>query len=148
MKRATTYRWEPPISFKEVLEREHERYQSRVKRIMGARKLIEALEPDLVRLRARSAHYDIEGNSGLVLDCREDRATGRAVNALFLDTGIFYGSGDRLIETLIEIGYHLERTTNLVHPRGAILRRPKTQLRVVARCTEGYAAHLEAREAA
>ncbi len=147
MKRTPTA-WQPPATYAAFVAEELSRHESTLKRLEQARKLIIAIEPDLARLREMGITAGIEPRYGLIVDCREDITAGRAVNAIRLDTGIFRDTMDRNVRALIQLGYMFERAWRHGHPAGVVLRRPKTQIRLVVSCTPECLATLEAKEAA
>ncbi|MEX3951999.1 ACP synthase [Paraburkholderia sp. EG287B] len=148
MKRASTLGWQPATTYAEMVSQERRDLEARLKRLAQARKLIVALEPDLQRLRDKNVNFNVDGRFGLIVDCREDVLIGRAVNALRLDTGISDASGDRAVRALLDLGYVIERRHGDPRWPSAILRRPKTQIRPIVRCTPAGLATLLESEAA
>ncbi|CAM2154376.1 putative Holo-(acyl-carrier-protein) synthase [Paraburkholderia tropica] len=148
MKRTPSLGWQPPVTYTEIIAQEQRDLAARLKPLAQARKVIISLEPDLMRLRDKKVHFVVDGRFGLIADCRDDVTIGRAVNALRLDTGITDANGDHAVRTLIELGYVLERSHGNTRWPSALLRRPKTQIRLLVRCTPACLATLLESEAA
>jgi hypothetical protein len=142
MRRAQTLGWQSPATYAEIVMQERRDLEARLKRLAQARKLIVAAEPDLKRLRDNKIHFSIDGRFGLIEDCRADVCTGRAINALRVDTGISDAGGDRAVRALLDLGYVLERRHGDARWPSAVLRRPKTQIRLIVRCTPVFFASL------
>lgn len=148
MKRIAGLGWQPPVTYTEIIAQEQRDLAARLKRLAQARKVIVSLEPDFLRRRDKKVHFVVDGRFGLIEDCRDDMTIGRAVNALRLDTGITDAIDDHAVRALIELGYVLERRHGNARWPSALLRRPKTQIRLLVRCTPACLATLLESEAA
>lgn len=148
MKRNTSTRYLPPSSYAGIVQAARDHHERRLAELKLAAKLIHAIEPDLAELGRRGVHYSVQNHSMRREDCRSDRTIGRAVYALTIDTGIFSESGDRLIRGFIELGYEVERVQLDKYFPQAVLRKPRTHVRVMVHGTADYVNGLKSVEAA
>lgn len=148
MKRNTSTRYLPPSSYAGIVEAARAHHERRLAELKLAASLIHSIEPDLARLVRSDIYYNVLDHSMRREDCRANRMSGRAVYALSIDTGIFLESGDRLIRGFLDLGYQVERVQLDKYFPQAILRKPKTQIRVMVRGTTDYVNGLKSRESA
>lgn len=138
MKHTSPPVWQWPTKYADIMYVEYERHARRVAELRDAEKLIRAIEPDLRELVAKGIHYASGVTSFYRLDIRNDRYTGRAVYALVMDSGATMSLDDQLAKGFIGLGYEVERCEDSRHAPRVFLRRPKTQIRVVLRCTPEF----------
>ena len=147
MKRRTRAAYKHPTTYEEIVAYEHDRHTRRLMQLKQAEKAIRAVSDDLATLSAHHLVVSVGGHSMYLLDCKHYFETnGRSKSALFLDSGIFRQNGDRLVEGFISLGWLVEAlNAERALPR-VLLRRLKTQVRIILDVTDEFAKSLQSRE--
>lgn len=144
MKRHYTYKH--PTTYAEIVEFEHQRHKRRLLELKRAEKMIRAVAPELTTLSSLGLHFCVGEYSMHLVDCRRaDDTHGRSKWALRINAGIFNSNGDRLTQGFLSLGWIMESVDRKW--RQAVLRRPKTQMRLMLDVTDEYAKSLQPKEA-
>jgi hypothetical protein len=145
MKRSNTYKH--PTTYEELVALEHERHARRLGELKRAEKLIRAVAPDLTSLAEHGVFFAVNEYSMRLLDCRSaSGAFSRSKWALFIDSGIYTEYGDRLIRGFLSRGWIVDSVDiDRALPK-VVLRRPKTQVRVMFDATADVVKSLQPAE--
>ena len=143
MKRRTRSLPKHPTTYEEIVAFQHELHAHRLSQLKRAEKAIRAISAELASLAERGMLVGVGHASMYLLDCKH--YFGRSKSALFLDSGIFRTQGNRLVEGFISFGWIVEAAKVEGLPL-VLLRRPKTQTRIVLDVTDEFARALQAQE--
>lgn len=135
-----------PTTYEEIVAFQHKQHAHRLGQLKRAEKAIRAISAELASLAERGMLVGVGHASMCLLDCKHYFETdGRSKSALFLDSGIFRTQGNRLVEGFISFGWIVEAAKVEGLPL-VLLRRPKTQTRIVLDVTDEFAKALQAQE--
>lgn len=144
MKRRTRSLSKHPTTYEEIVAFQHELHAHRLSQLKQAEKTIRAISAELASLAERGMLVGVGHASMYLLNCKHYFETdGRSKSALFLDSGIFRAQGNRLVEGFISFGWIVEAVKVERLPQ-VLLRRPKTQTRIVLDVTDEFANTLRA----
>ncbi|TKC83858.1 ACP synthase [Trinickia terrae] len=149
MKRLRPYKH--PTSYNEIVTYANEAHARRLAELKRAEKHIRAIERDLALLAEKGLFVAVGEFSMRLQDCRapdQYGPYGRAKWALRLDTGIFSETSDRAVRVLLALGWIAERIDPAQRHANLLLRRPKTQSRLLLDCSTELARGLQPQEAA
>lgn len=110
---------------------------------------IRAIERDLALVAETGVYIAVDGYSMYLEDCRapdEYRYSGRAKWALRVRAGIFNATADRAIRAFLALGWIVERIDIAPNCSNLLLRRPKTQSRLILDCSMELAHSLRPQE--
>lgn len=119
-----------------IVEATKQAHARRLAELKSAERLIRAVEPDLAALRAQKVPYGIDNYSMCLRDVGD--LFGRRQFALRILGGIFSESRDRLAQALLDRGYVVQKVTVNTSSSTLVLRREKTQVRVVVDATAAF----------
>ncbi|MCV9914812.1 MULTISPECIES: ACP synthase [pseudomallei group] len=148
MKRMTTYKH--PTSYNEIVAHANAIHARRLAQLKKAEKHIRAIERDLTLVAEAGVHVAVDGYSMYLEDCRapsEYHYSGRAKWALRLRAGIFSETADRAALAFLALGWNVERIDIAPSRTNLLLRRPKTQSRLILECSMELAQSLQPQEA-
>ncbi|VBG23788.1 Uncharacterised protein [Burkholderia pseudomallei] len=147
MKRMATYKH--PTSYNEIVAHANAIHARRLAQLKKAEKHIRAIERDLALVAETGVYIAVDGYSMYLEDCRapdEYRYSGRAKWALRVRAGIFNATADRAIRAFLALGWIVERIDIAPNCSNLLLRRPKTQSRLILDCSMGLAHSLRPQE--
>lgn len=148
MKRITTYKH--PTSYNEIVAHANAVHARRLAQLKKAEKHIRAIERDLALVAEAGVHIAVGEHSMRLEDCRapgECRYTGRAKWALRIYAGIFNETADRAVRAFLALGWIVERIDIAPNRANLLLRRTKTQSRLLLDCSMELAQSLQPQEA-
>jgi hypothetical protein len=145
MKRMPAY--EHPTSYEAIVANQCERHEHRLRELKRSEKAIRAVSPDLSSLAKLGLHVDIGDYSLYLIDHRRRfRTNGRSKSALYLATGYLNNTSDRFVEAFMSLGWIVE-AINIDPVLGQVLlRRPRTETRIVLDVSEELAKSLGSQE--
>lgn len=147
MKRTSTY--EHPTSYESIVAYQCARHERRLRELKLAEKAIRAVSADLNALAKRDLRVEVGEYSLYLIDHRlRFRTTGRSKSALFISTQCLSRTSDRFVEAFIDLGWNVEAINVERVFSQALLRRPKTETRIVLDISEDLAKTLQSREVA
>lgn len=145
MKHATAY--QHPTSYEAIVAHQHARHERRLRELKLAEKAIRAVSADLDSLAKRDLRVEVGEFSLYLVDHKlRFRTTGRSKAALYLGTGLFSRTGDRFVEAFIDLGWAVEAIDIERVRCQVLLRRPKTEIRIVLELSEEFAKTFQSRE--
>ncbi|KWC82743.1 hypothetical protein WL58_17890 [Burkholderia cepacia] len=119
-----------PTTYRDFVEDVEHAYRRRLAELKRAEKLIRAIENDLRTLSEQHRLYvDHSDYTMHLVNCAEIGA--RSQWGLRLRFGLFSSSSDRAVRALISLGWTFERTRTPNEVANVVLRKPKSQVRVV-----------------
>ncbi|KVD73984.1 ACP synthase [Burkholderia sp. ABCPW 14] len=148
MKRHATYKH--PTSYNEIVAHANAVHARRLAQLKKAEKHIRAIECDLTLVAEGGIYIALDEYSMRLEDCRSPHEYGlnvRAKWALRIGTGIFSETADRAVRAFLALGWIVERIDATPHRAKLLLRRPKTQSRLLLDCTVELAQSLQPHEA-
>lgn len=147
MTQRTRAAYKHPVTYDEIVAYEHDRHTRRLKQLKQAEKAIRAVSSDLATLAERHLIVSVGGHSMYLHDCKHYfEMNDRSRFALFMDAGIFRENGDRLVEGFLGLGWLVEAVNaERALPR-VLLRRHKTQARIILDVTDEFAKSLKSGE--
>lgn len=145
MKRTPVY--VHPTSFEAIVAHQCARHERRLRELKLAEKAIRAVSADLAMLAKRGLLVEV-GEYSLYLVDRHVRfgTAGRSKSALYVSCGVFRERCDRFVESFLDLGWTVEAIKVGLGFSQALLRRPKTDYRIVLDLSEEFAKTLESRE--
>jgi hypothetical protein len=145
MKRSPTY--QHPTSYEAIVAHQCARHERRLRELKLAEKAIRAVSADLDSLAKRDLRVEVGEYSLYLIDHkRHFRTTGRSKSALYLNTGVFRETSDRVVNAFIALGWVVESINAERSTSQALLRRPKTEARIVLDLSNELAIALQGRE--
>lgn len=144
MKRITSYKH--PTSYNEIVAHANAVHARRLAQLKKAEKHIRAIERDLTLVAEAGIYIAVDGYSMYLEDCRapdEYHYRGRAKWALRVRAGIFSETADRAVRAFLALGWSVERIDTTSNRATLLLRRPKTQSRLLLDCTMKLAQSLQ-----
>jgi hypothetical protein len=145
MKRRKQTSYEHPTTYEGFIAYEQDCHARRLAQLKRAEKAIRAVTPDLTLLAQRRLSVGVGRHSMYLVDCSYLFQTeGKPKSALFMDSGLFRANGDRLVDGFISLGWVVEAVG--VNRYQVLLRRPKSQTRIVFDVTDECAKSLRPRE--
>ncbi|CAJ9628813.1 ACP synthase [Burkholderia pseudomallei] len=148
MKRITTYKH--PTSYNEIVAHANAVHARRLAQLKKAEKHIRAIERDLTLVAEGGIYIAVDKYSMRLEDCRapgEYHYNGRAKWALRIHAGIFSETADRAVRAFLALGWIVERIDTTPHRASLLLRRTKTQSRLLLDCSMELAQSLQPQEA-
>jgi hypothetical protein len=140
MKRSAPSTCIHPTTYDEIVEVENDRHARRLRELKRAEKAIRAISDDLAKLAERRLFVDVAEYSMYLVDSNlRFKLSCRSKSALFLGTGLCVERGDRIANAFIDLGWQLQAVDVRLHYSQALLRRPKTQSRIVLDVTGEFA---------
>lgn len=145
MKRAPVY--QHPTSFEAIVAHQCARHERRLRELKLAEKAIRGVSADLAVLAKRGLLVAV-GEYSLYLVDRHTRfgTTGRSKSALYVGCGAFRETSDRFVESFLNLGWIVEAIKIERSFTQALLRRPKTDYRIVLDLSEDLANTLKSSE--
>ncbi|QIX18361.1 ACP synthase [Burkholderia multivorans] len=148
MKRVTSYM--PPTTYVDIVAAANRQHEQRIAQLKRAAKHIVAIEGDLTRLAESRIYVDFDRFSMYLVDCRKaDDYESRSQWALRIlpSPSLSFGNGaDRVVDGFLSLGWIVDRVDLDRSFTKVILRRPKTQIRLVLDCSLAHATSLQSSE--
>jgi hypothetical protein len=127
-----------PTTYDAIVKEHQLAHARRLAQLKAASKLIIAIEPDLAALAAQRIYYGYDRYTMCIVPWLP--ATGHIdKKALHLGFSIMSDGGDRAVAALIARGWVVEDTKLDGKLSKALLRKPKTRVRVVVECSDAVA---------
>lgn len=137
-----------PSTYAEIVAFANDAHARRLAELKRAEKHIRAIQGDLTLLDEQGIYFDAGEYSMRLEDCRPaSQWNARAQYALRIGTGIS-NMGDRTIGGFMALGWIVERIRSDRMFANVVLRRPKTQLRVLLDGSEALVNSLQPQEVA
>jgi hypothetical protein len=144
MKRVSTY--EHPTSYEAIVAFECSRHERRLRELKRSEKAIRAIREDLYSLAKSGLKVDVGEFSLYLIDHKVRFGTNRrSKTALYINTGVFRETADRFVVAFMNLGWTID-AVNGGSCGQVLLRRPKTEVRIVLDLSEKFATELQARE--
>lgn len=145
MKRTPTY--QHPTTYEAIVAHQCARHERRLRQLELAEKAIRAVSVDLASSAKRGLLVEV-GEYSLYLVDRNIRfgTKGRSKSALYISTGLFRETCDRFVEAFKGLGWIVEAINMERSFSQALLRRPKTEFRIVLDLSEAFAKTIELHE--
>ena len=146
MKREPIY--QHPTSYEAIVAHQCARHQHRLRELKLAEKAIRSVSADLGSLVKLGLRIEVGDYSLYLIDHKRRFGTnGRSKSALFLGTDALNKTSDRFVQAFIDIGWTVEAINIIPLFSQVLLRRPKTETRIVLNLSDELAKALQSREA-